>query len=396
MTPIAAKIKAHRAALKMTQAQYGAALDEPVSGQTISCWERGQWTPTTRHLISLSRLMTEPTEQPSLDDYASATTEQLIADAVSAATLPSDALAMSAELTRRHEDTDNMTQITAPSPNPQAITIDWQALVGTHQGVSGVSLRHLVSLGLYGQYRDAAAAIEREPGLFALTAKSVSLPSTGGRPAEDIIITDLRTVQRFCARARTEMGARIMDVILDHHDELQAMLAGDAAAIARHEQAKAPRPIDALDVMGAMLEQMRIQRDALAAQEARQLELESRTAEVVAQVGQLERRLETTPLAGELSAYDVALAAKVTAKSGKPHAMAVLELVYQMGLPQEGLARQVWGEVNGKLAPSWLIHQDGADMIKRELALMAKGGKIVNGSLCFTLKGRKRTYTVYR
>lgn len=387
---IAAKIKAHRAALKMTQAQYGAALDEPVSGQTISCWERGQWTPTTRHLISLSKLMGSPTEQPSLDDYASATTDQLMADAVSAATISSDALVMSAELARRYEDTDDMTQITTQAPNPQAITIDWQALVGTHQGIKGVSLRHLVSLGLYGDYRRAAEALEREP-LFDTMSKSVSLPSTGGRPAEDIIITDLRSVQRFCARARTEMGGRILEVILDHHDELQAMLAGDGAALARHEQAKAPATaMSALDAFSAAVA-------ALQEQAARTAAIEARTIEVAQQVAQIERRLDTTPIAGERSAYQVAEEAGIRSSAGRPHSSAVVSLIYDMGLAQEGLARQVTTEVNGKLADSWRIHSTGAAMIKRELARLAQRGVVLeDGRTRFEVQGRDRVFTVYR
>ena len=679
---IATKIKAHRAALKMTQAQYGAALDEPVSGQTISCWERGQWTPTTRHLISLSKLMTEPTEQPSLDDYASATTDQLMADAVSAATLPSDALAMSAELTRRYEDTDDMTQIATPAHNPQAVTIDWQApdittdlenlieppseyfkmrtalymgqrdeaeaelddlltdeeraaieeictprttgigeqllslhglfglgvsahrvsqalgdnvakgyrtndypcvywpnqravlanvirslirvnltdnprrptallalakrieqgrvasperykamlyndpivrkivtmtdnengyfsphlasfealgfcareipqainhiqappngvwrwpehksnlialaqelkgqlymhavgcspwgdrvkidlniarmdavitrlklndilfdsdtvqespedmtniipqaatnpqnvtidwqaLIEDHDGVKGVSLRHLVSLGLYGKYQDAAAALMREDENLTVSVKLKARLGERGPLSEDYIITDLRAVQRFCARARTEMGGRILEVILDHHDELQAMLAGDAAALARHEQAKAPA-MSALDAFSAAVA-------ALQEQAARTAAIEARTIEVAQQVAQIERRLDTTPIAGEKSAYQVAEDAGIKSSAGRPHSSAVVSLIYDMGLAQEGLARQVTTEVNGKLADSWRIHSTGAAMIKRELARLAQRGVVLeDGRIRFEIKGRDRVFTVYR
>lgn len=220
LTPTHEEIKAHRLSLGLTQVQYGEILG--VSDKAVSGWERGRHAPLSPQLERLRRIMGSTDDQPSLDDYTANQTIQ-----------PEQPAPMT-------NHTSNI--IPQAAANPQAITIDWQALIDTHQGVKGVSLRHLVSLGLYGDYRRAAEALERDPVIFDMTSKITLAADGAGRPGSDYIITDLRAVQRFCARARTEMGARIMDVILDHHDELQAMLAGDIAAQERHEQAKARRP----------------------------------------------------------------------------------------------------------------------------------------------------------
>ena len=49
----------------------------------------------------------------------------------------------------------------------------------------------------------------------------------------------LREAQRFCARVRTAVGERILDQILDHHDELQRLIKGDADAQQRLTDAQA-------------------------------------------------------------------------------------------------------------------------------------------------------------
>jgi transcriptional regulator with XRE-family HTH domain len=281
------------------------------------------------------------------------------------------------------------------SPNPQEVTIDWQALVSTHQGVRGVSLRHLVELGLYGKYQDAAQALERDARNFTHAVKLSSRTGERGPLSEDFILTNLRAVQRFCSSARTEMGARILDVILDHHDELQAMLAGDEQAKARHEQAKnqAPPSADPLDALASMIEQMRSQRDAIEAQAKRQQQLEEKTEQVV----QLARRLETTPLAGERSAYQVAEEAGVKSNTGRPHSSAVVALIAELGLHKEGLAWQVPCEISGKIADTWRVNSAGAAKLKYTLAQLAKQGVVLeDGRTRFTVQGSTRQYTVYR
>ena len=351
LIPTAAQIKAHRKSLGLSQVGYGALIG--VSGATISDWERSRWSVGSDNLPALLSLME-----------------------------------------------------TGATPNPQTVTIDWQALVSDHQGVRGVSLRHLVELGLFGQYRDAAAALERDPRLFALTTKSISLPSTGGRPGEDIIITDLQAVQMFCARARTTMGSRILEVILSHHNELQAMLAGDADAQERHEQAKAAPAPDPLDALAVMLDQLRQQRDALAAQTARQQQLE-REVEVVSQSAQLntelmsdttarlaavETQLNAAPIAGDLSAYQIAQRGGYVSSTGRPHDSAVVALGLELGLAEEGEAYQIMREINDHLCPSWRYKPNGAAMILNELRRIARQTK----DPFFNVTAGTKTYTVYR
>lgn len=299
------------------------------------------------------------------------------------------------------ESPEDMTNIIPQAAtNPQNVTIDWNALVGDHQGIKGVSLRHLLTLGLYSSYQKAKEALERVAEDFLTESlKSITL-TTGGRPAEDLIITDLKVVKIFCMCAGTPVGQQIRDTIIAHHDELQAMLAGDAAAQARHEQAKAPQAAvsaDPLDALATMIEQMRAQRDALAAQQQRQQALEENINAVGQRTAQLVQRLNSTPLAGERSAYQVAEEAGVKSGSGRPHSNSIVALMHEMGLPQEGHAWQVTTEINGKLADSWRFNATGAAMLKRELARLAQRGTVLeDGRIRFEVRGKTCTYTVYR
>lgn len=299
------------------------------------------------------------------------------------------------------ESPEDMTNIIPQAAaNPQNVTIDWNALVGEHQGIKGVSLRHLLTLGLYSSYQKAKEALERVAEDFLTESlKSITL-TTGGRPAEDLIITDLKVVKIFCMCAGTPVGQQIRDTIIAHHDELQAMLAGDAAAQARHEQAKAPQAAvsaDPLDALASMIEQMRAQRDALAAHQQRQQALEENINAVGQRTAQLVQRLNSTPLAGERSAYQVAEEAGVKSGSGRPHSNSIVALMHEMGLPQEGHAWQVTTEINGKLADSWRFNATGAAMLKRELARLAQRGTVLeDGRIRFEVRGKTCTYTVYR
>lgn len=121
----------------------------------------------------------------------------------------------------------------APSPDTYT-TISWESFVVEVDGVRGVSLRALVSAGLFEQMPHAVRALKASGAGFT----PVREESRGGRPQEDYLM-GLREAQRFCARVRTPVGERILDQILDHHDELQRLIAGDAGAQQRLADAQA-------------------------------------------------------------------------------------------------------------------------------------------------------------
>lgn len=102
-------------------------------------------------------------------------------------------------------------------------TLDWSMLVREYPEGRGISLRALVDEGgVYAQYRDARAAYERgaySEGI-AVSAKS------GSKPFEDVLFGGLHQAQLFCVRARTEGGAAIAEIILEHHNEFQKLLEG--------------------------------------------------------------------------------------------------------------------------------------------------------------------------
>lgn len=376
--PSPEEIRAHRLSLGLSQTQYAKQIG--VSQPVLSYWECGRRTPLSPQLERLRRIMGSTDTQPSLDDYTANQTIQ-----------PEQPAPMT-------NHTSNI--IPQAAANPQAITIDWQALIDTHQGVKGVSLRHLVSLGLYGDYRRAAEALERDPVIFDMTSKITLAADGAGRPGSDYIITDLRTVQRFCARARTEMGARIMDVILDHHDELQAMLAGDAAAQERHEQAKAPQATDPLAAIRMMLDQMEAQRDAAAALEARQRQIEQDAAafaQVVsdqdARLAQVEVQLNTTPIAGHMSAYQIAQRGGYVSSSDRPHESAVAAVGYELRLEDEGESYVVMAEHNGHMCPTRRYTPVGAAMILTRMKALAEAA---GDAPFFNVVTNTKTFTVYK
>lgn len=349
LIPTAAQIKAHRQELGLSQVEYAARLG--VSRSTVGHWESSRCS-------------------------------------------PSEAMA-----------NQIMVLMDGANPNPQTITIDWQALVGEHQGIRGVSLRHLVGLGLYATYRDASLALERDLSIFEATSKITLAADGAGRPGSDYIITSLKDVQMFCARARTEMGSRLLEVILAHHNELQAMLAGDPDAQARHEQAKPSAPADGISALRAMLDEMERQRDALAAQHARQQELEREvevtrqsahlTSELVTEQAQrladVELRLNTTPIAGHLSAYQIAQRGGYVSSKGRPHESVISALGYEMGLEEEGESYQIMSEINGQMCPSRRYTPTGAALILNELRRLAKASR----APFFNVMAGGKTYTVY-
>jgi transcriptional regulator with XRE-family HTH domain len=123
-----------------------------------------------------------------------------------------------------------------PPADPYKVTIDWEGFVVEVEGKRGISLRELVKAGLYAQYRDAELAL-RAAGVEGSCVERKN--PDGGRPGQDVLISSLRDAQLFCMRARSDAGERIAALILDHHEEFQRLLSGDAGAQARLDEAQA-------------------------------------------------------------------------------------------------------------------------------------------------------------
>ena len=101
-------------------------------------------------------------------------------------------------------------------------TIDWTQFVVEVDGMRGLSLRALVDIGgLYSHMHHAVSALKGSGLNFAEFAAKLS--EGAGRPSTDYLLT-LRDAQRFCARARTDVGERVLDTILDHHDAIQRLI----------------------------------------------------------------------------------------------------------------------------------------------------------------------------
>jgi DNA-binding XRE family transcriptional regulator len=136
LIPTAAQIKAHRQELGLSQVEYAARLG--VSRSTVGHWESNRCSPSEAMTKQIMVLM----------------------------------------------DGGNI--------NPQTVTIDWQALVGEHQGIKGVSLRHLMSLGLHSTYQRATEALDRAAiGFLADSLKTITTGSktytvySSNRPTHD-------------------------------------------------------------------------------------------------------------------------------------------------------------------------------------------------------------------
>lgn len=208
---------------------------------------------------------------------------------------------------------------------PYRTRIDWKRLVYDDGEVRGVSLRSLVELGLYSHMGDAVKALKNSG--FDFLAKP--LKSTGGRPRVEYIIPSLRDAQEFCMMASTAVGGVLRGVILDHHEEFQKLLDGDAEAHARlAEVAPVPAPAptgDPVLMLNAAIQMMR--EDQL---------------KLIARVEELEREAELGPRPGELSALDIAKMYNLTSRSGKPHTQFVTMFMRHRYIPHR-LGRSACG-----------------------------------------------------
>lgn len=298
-----AALKAWRVARGMSQEDAGERLG--VSGRTISGWERALTHPLPHHLGAARAL------------------------------IGGEGVETSAQLTlapRAHTHTIKVVEEeAAPSArDPYRTRIDWRSFAYRGCDASGISLRAMVDAGLYAHMRDATRAL-RDSGLHFC---AVQRKSSGGRPEEDCVLT-LRDAQMFAARARTDVGQQILELIIDHHDEFQRLIDGDVDARARLTEVQPTATtltgdplMDALQ-SAAMAMQMQIQ--AL----QRQRELEQQVREQGARLELMESRVQR--VRGESNLYQLAHRAgwmsTVSVERGdpKPHIVAVLAALRAAG-----------------------------------------------------------------
>lgn len=159
------------------------------------------------------------------------------------------------------------------SEAPEAQTIEWRQFWSDEH--NGISLRAMVEAGLYSRYEEAVRALKTYEIAFSAHQRK----STGGRPSMEHILT-FNDAQRFCARANTPTGRKILDVMIEHHNEYQALLNGDMNAANRLATQIRRAPQGALmtkqaelflqmcqeqDAMRAQLEELKRRQDELEA-----------------------------------------------------------------------------------------------------------------------------------
>lgn len=268
---LALRLKAARLALKAKQDDLSA-LWELTSRQIVSDWERGKTPIPADMLPKIEQLEGWAKAGGDLDEVRSEIARikdrELAAQIERAHGKATRWQAMGSRTVPLIEETAQLTlegaaldssraavksapvePAAAPSPDPYTTTIDWQAFVVEVDGHRGVSLRELVKAGLYASYQMALAAAQAA-GLRGFQCEIKN--STRGRPGADLIMPDVRAVQKFCVRSRTPVGEQIADLILDHHAELQRLIAGDADAHQRLADVQPPAPPALSPTMAAL------------------------------------------------------------------------------------------------------------------------------------------------
>lgn len=170
-------------------------------------------------------------------------------------------------------------ELSAEPSELRDVTISWEQFAVEHEGETYLSLRKMVEVGgLYASFWAAKRALER----CGLTFSTTLQKSTGGRPAEDCLM-GWKDAQRFAAQSGTEVGMQIAAVIVDHHNEYQAIRAGDVEATTH---AIAPAMGGHLDLMQGLLDSLKAQESAIRKHEAALNERPTRS-EVMQMVGSI-------------------------------------------------------------------------------------------------------------
>lgn len=251
--PMRARLRAARLALKAKQDDLSA-LWGLSNRQVVSDWERGRYDVPAEMLEKIEQLETWAAAGGKLDEVraeiARVKDRELAAQIERAHSKATSWQAMGSRPVPLIEQPAQLTlegaapTTPAPRPEPAAAapspdtytTISWESFVVEVDGKRGVSLRELVKAGLYARYEDAAsAACNAGMEVFTVHPKNAAR----GRPGQDMLICGWRDAQKFCMRARTPVGEKIAELILDHHEEFQRLIAGDAGAQQRLADAQA-------------------------------------------------------------------------------------------------------------------------------------------------------------
>lgn len=149
-----------------------------------------------------------------------------------------------------------------------------------------------------------------------------------------------------------------------------------------------------------MLDQIEAQRDAAAALEARQRQIEQDAAafaQVVsdqdARLAQVEVQLNTTPIAGHMSAYQIAQRGGYVSSSDRPHESAIAAIGYELRLEDEGESYVVMAEHNGHMCPTRRYTPVGAAMILTRMKALAEAA---GDAPFFNVVTNTKTFTVYK
>ena len=401
-----ANLAAWRKRHGMRQADLAARVG--VSRATVGCWERNDRAPSAEQIEALhqvadalagelrGRLAAQEIDAPSRfevgegvglaskDDATVVTLDmrgaQLVCDDATLADLASDVRA-------RGVDVD------APKLDPYTTTIDWQSWAVDRDGQRGISLRAMVNAGLYSHYRDAVAALRAHGLAFAEIAAE---GEHAGRIPSDHLLT-LKDAQRLAARAQTETGRRVLDLIIEHHDEFQALLRGDREAHARLADAQ-PAPETPDDPVMAILAAAAETRRAQLAHEQRLAALEHQMARASAQVADVvevvEDMREQQLADGEVYVGALADQHGWLTEAGNGYTRAVLRSLELAGA--KGHTRQIRRAAHheGKAYHDvWVISAQGArlwrDQIRPEWEGLAEDGVM-------TLPGKMRCFVHLR
>jgi hypothetical protein len=270
-------------------------------------------------------------------------------------------------------------------------TIDWRRFAYDDGDVRGISLRAMVEAGLYARMDHAVRAL-RAAGLPSSPVRGTH---THGQEVADYILT-LLDAQRFAARARTEVGAAILDTILEHHAEFQRLLEGDQAAHDRLAAHRRPTPAnDMPEWAGQIIAQLA----ALGATNKARVDEMAQGVEFLREDNVLMRQeLEDTRLLhrmrpGEVDTTWMALRFDLFSSTGRVHINAVIALGLSWGLAEVGYMRQVEVEAGAgqdrATNPKWVFTADGWQRFG-ELLEQAHGGDD------FQVVTLRRTYRVVR
>ena len=324
-----------------------------VGKSTISAWERNERAPKPEQIEALHAVADELARTRPQEDAPSRweVGEGVGASAGDAAASDDDAhvividtrgvrlVADDAVLVERVTDAarGNGVDLDAPQPYPYTTTIDWQRWAVEVDGVRGISLRAMVEAGLYTHYRDAVAALRGH----GIQSAEISASSARSGPAPSDHLLTLKDAQRLAARAQTPTGRAILDLIIEHHEEFQRLLAGDADA---HERLADAQPSAAhetpADPVMAMLAAAAETRRAQLAHESRLAALEHQMAHATTRLASVDAIHDARTLRpGEVYLSAVARHHGWLTSGGHAYPLAVRLSLACAGRPDYGVRR---------------------------------------------------------